>query len=220
MSTYHKIPNIFKRSPDGKRVLFGEFTKPEFEFLKDVPWNFTEKVDGTNIRVIWNGYNFEFKGRTDRAQIPNFLFDKLKEIWLPREEIVEEIFSDKQVIFYGEGYGPKINKGHRYRDDVSFIMFDIKVEDVFLTLENMFQVSSRLGIKHVPLIYTGTLLEAVELVKKGAASVVRNKVDKDVLVEGLVGKPVVELYNRLGKRIIVKILTRDFLENKEDFVTL
>lgn len=27
----------------------------EFDYLKDNTWIFTEKVDGTNIRIMWDG---------------------------------------------------------------------------------------------------------------------------------------------------------------------
>ena len=50
---YTKIPNIFKREEFGKNLLIeGEFSSDELEFLADNLWVWTEKVDGTNIRVI------------------------------------------------------------------------------------------------------------------------------------------------------------------------
>jgi hypothetical protein len=32
----------------------GDFACPEFELLQDYEWDWYEKVDGTNIRVIWD----------------------------------------------------------------------------------------------------------------------------------------------------------------------
>ena len=70
MKEYHKIQTVFKRDPDNnfKTLLMGEYSLPEFEYLKDNKWVFTEKVDGTNIRVIWDGKDIFFKGKTDKAQ--------------------------------------------------------------------------------------------------------------------------------------------------------
>ena len=55
MKEYHKIYTIFKRNPKTKykTLLEGKYSLPEFEYLKDCIWVFTEKIDGTNIRVIW-----------------------------------------------------------------------------------------------------------------------------------------------------------------------
>ena len=48
MTQYHKIQSVFKRDPNTKfkTLLEGEYSIPEFEYLKDNEWVFTEKVDG------------------------------------------------------------------------------------------------------------------------------------------------------------------------------
>ncbi len=55
MNEYHKIQSIYLRDPETKhkRFLIGQWTLPEFEYLADNEWSFTEKVDGTNIRIYW-----------------------------------------------------------------------------------------------------------------------------------------------------------------------
>ncbi|MCP4215045.1 MAG: RNA ligase family protein, partial [bacterium] len=72
MKQYHKIQTVFKRDPENrhKTLLEGEFSIPEFEYLQDNDWIFTEKVDGTNIRVMFDGEKITFGGKTERAQIP------------------------------------------------------------------------------------------------------------------------------------------------------
>ena len=56
MEKYHKIMTVFKRDPETKykTLLMGEWALPEFEYLCCNPWVFTEKIDGTNIRVNWD----------------------------------------------------------------------------------------------------------------------------------------------------------------------
>ena len=74
---YHKIITVFKRNPENMRFLLeGEWATPEFEYLKDNKWVFTEKVDGTNIRIMWNGEAVTFGGKTDTAEIPSFLVNR------------------------------------------------------------------------------------------------------------------------------------------------
>ena len=51
---YHKILSLFKRDMEGnKKFIIGKWTTDELKFLKDNDWVWTEKVDGTNIRVMW-----------------------------------------------------------------------------------------------------------------------------------------------------------------------
>ena len=71
---YHKIKCPFKRSVEGnKEVQWNDWIDPTIEYLKNNKWVFTEKVDGTNIRIFWDGHSVTFAGRTDRAQIPAML---------------------------------------------------------------------------------------------------------------------------------------------------
>ena len=74
MHTYNKIETVFNRDTEGtKRLILDSYRNEAVEYLKDNIWQSTEKIDGTNIRVHWDGHNVEFGGRTDRAQIPNHL---------------------------------------------------------------------------------------------------------------------------------------------------
>ncbi len=51
---------------------------PEFEYLQDNEWEFTEKIDGTNIRIIFDGEKISFAGRTNKSRIPEELSLRLK----------------------------------------------------------------------------------------------------------------------------------------------
>lgn len=87
-----------------------------------------EKIDGTNVRVFWNPNDavpVKFGGRTDNAQMPTSLLNYLQNTFT-LEKLYKQFPSASQVILFGEGYGPKIQAcGSRYRDDVSFILFDV-----------------------------------------------------------------------------------------------
>ena len=97
---------------------------PEFEVLKDISWIWTEKIDGTNIRILWDGHDIRFGGKTDDAQIPTFLLNVLQTKFTA--ERMKEVFTDAtEVCLYGEGYGVKIQKGSHYLPDrTDFILFD------------------------------------------------------------------------------------------------
>lgn len=209
MVEYNKIDTLYKRDMEGsKRLLEGEFRNPTVEFLKDNVWTFTEKIDGTNIRVCWDGHTVTFGGRTDRAQIPTHLLDYLLATFKTNEaeQIFEEKFGETPVILFGEGYGPKIQKGGGdYRNDVSFILFDVFIAGNYQSRESVEDVARSFGIDVVPIIMEGTLDAAVAFVKSHPDSTFGT-----AKMEGLVGRPKIELRDRCGKRVIVKIKWEDF----------
>ena len=208
MIEYNKIDTLYKRDMEGsKRLLEGEFRNPAVEFLKDNIWQFTEKVDGTNIRVYWDGHKVQFGGRTERAQIPAHLVNYLNDTFgtSEAEQIFEEKFGETEVILFGEGYGPKIQNGGLYRNNVSFILFDVLISNNYQPRESIEDIAKAFGIDIVPIIFEGTIQEGVDFVKTHPKSTMGT-----AFMEGLVGRPKVEMRDRCGKRVIVKIKWEDF----------
>lgn len=209
MITYHKIDAVYERNSEGTRKLIeGKFCNPTVEFLADAEWVFTEKIDGTNIRIHWNGYRIEFGGRTECSQIPSYLYTKLTEIFLNNEMegLFEQKFGTAEVILFGEGYGAKIQKiGEQYRPDVGFILFDVMINGNYQCRESIEDIADYFGLEIVPIILYGTLRDGVNYVKGNPKS----KIGR-AKMEGLVGRPKIELQDRCGKRVIVKIKACDF----------
>jgi len=208
MKTYHKIQTVFKRDPETKfkTLLENEYSLPEFEYLKKNKWIFTEKVDGTNIRIMFQDSKITFGGKTDRAQIPNQLVNKLNEKVLPLLDEFIEIFNDAEVCLYGEGYGAKIQKGGgNYRTDQGFVLFDVKIGHWWLKREDVEDIANKLNLDIVPIIGSGSLEELVEYVKTGF-----NSKWGEFMAEGIVARPANELLARNGDRIITKLKHKDF----------
>lgn len=209
MKEYNKIETIFERDINGtKKLIEGQYRNEAVEFLANNKWVFTEKIDGTNIRVHWDGHKITFGGRTDRAQIPSHLVNKLSEIFLNNEteELFEQKFGEKEVTLYGEGYGVKIQNGGAYRSDVGFILFDVMINDYYQPRETVEDLAKCFNLEIVPIIMCGTIKEAVDFVKTKPNSTIGS-----AKMEGLVGRPEVELKDRSGKRVIVKIKVCDFV---------
>lgn len=203
---YHKIAGPFKRAtsgPDKNKVIPWEWSMPEFEVLADIPWIFTEKIDGTNIRIIWDGHRVEIRGRTDRANLAPDLIKNLMEMF--PEELMEQAFGANPVILFGEGYGPGIQKGGgNYRKDKSFILFDVYIGGWWLMRDSVEEIANSLGIDVVPVRYENTLRNAVWFMT--AANLISAIADtENFTAEGVVGTPAVPLFNRKGERIIVKL---------------
>ncbi len=113
MIEYHKIQTVYLRDPADKfkTLLVGQYAEPEFEYLAQNKWVFTEKVDGTNIRVMIDSQGkLSFGGKSDNAQIPARLVSRLEVRFFPQVETLRAVFPDGGCL-YGEGYGATIQKG-------------------------------------------------------------------------------------------------------------
>lgn len=208
MRKYHKIPTVFKRDPSTnfRTLLEGEYATPELEYLRFNPWLFTEKVDGTNIRVMWQPETgITFGGKTDNAQIPAFLVNRLNEMFSDKANVFAGAF-DGPVCLYGEGHGAKIQKGGgNYSSTQEFVLFDVKIDDWWLEWDDVVDVASKLELRTVPVYDVGPLPKMIDVVRAGITSAWG-----DFQAEGLVARPVVSLMARNGKRIVTKLKTRDF----------
>ena len=212
---YSKINSIKKRHTDGP--LKGQFTDewavPEFEYLAENEWVWREKVDGTNIRIrvtsVGDYLNLQIGGRTDNAQIPAPLYQRLHDLFYNHESMYREAFDEEclldGVTLFGEGYGAGIQKGGNY-GPVDFILFDVRIGDSWMTEESTTDIANKLGLQRVPLYGTGTLNEAIIEVAGGLLV----SAWPDVAPEGLVCVPTVPLFDRRGHRIITKVKGCDF----------
>lgn len=216
MEVYHKIQTVFKRDPanSNKTLLEGEYSLPEFGYLKDNIWVFTEKVNGTNIRIkcedyqeSGKAYGITFGGKSDNAQVPATLITELESKFHSSEarSKIANIFPGGGCL-YGEGFGPKIQKGGgNYGDIQDFVLFDVRVGDWWLKRDDVVDVAHKLGLYVVPVRGEGTLHDMVEWAREGIKSEWG-----DFQAEGLVARPLVELKTRGGDRIITKIKCKDF----------
>ncbi len=203
MHSYSKILNLFKfHEPTKGRTV--EFACPEFEYLRDCEWLFTEKVDGTNIRVIFDAEGkYEIRGRTDKAPLHSHLLAAIKEI-MDKVEFTS-------LTIYGEGYGPGINKGGAYRAEKSFVAFDVFIhveeDGYYLPRLEAEQLCRAQSIPFVPIKLIGKLREAYWAVQRGLESEWGK-----FWAEGLVGVPMIPVRGIKGERLIVKIKHRDYFE--------
>ncbi|KKL09041.1 hypothetical protein LCGC14_2569850 [marine sediment metagenome] len=206
MKEYHKIQTVFKRDPatNHRTLLLGNYSLPEFDYLQKNQWVFTEKVDGTNIRVMFQDGDraVSFGGKTDNAQISAKLVSRLRELFTASR--LAEVF-DGDACLYGEGYGKGIQNGGFYRPTQEFVLFDVKVGDWWLQRKDVEDVAAKLSLDVVPVLGTGTLRHLVDAVRGGCASTWGN-----FPAEGIVARPATELCTRGGERLITKLKAKDF----------
>lgn len=210
-TSYHKIDSLFKRDPATKfkRFLMWDFSRPEFKYLEDTLWVWHEKIDGTNIRVIWDGSQVTFGGRTDNAVIPAPLVKFLVDTFTV--DRLRKVFNDTPAVIYGEGCGPKIQKGGgNYGDHQRFIGFDVKVGSWWLLQSDVNGICEELGVQHAPQVGLFDFDEAVAICQSGR---LLSKVNNNKFhAEGLIGRPMFELSDRAGRRLITKLKLKDFVD--------
>lgn len=206
---YHKINGLYKRHREGEnkgKFIFGDFSLPEFEYLFHNQWIWTEKLDGTNIRIYLNPNEntYNIKGRTDKAVIPIPLMEWL--VNFCKNTNFSEVFKETpEVVLYGEGVGKKIQKvGHNYGEP-HFKLFDIKIGNFWLEKEAVEDIASQLGLDYALTIKVCSIPEAIKFVTDGFKSSFG-----DFEAEGLVGQPLNRLKSANGDRIVTKLKTCDF----------
>lgn len=223
---YHKIETLYERDEKTHRLKQPLILKNEvYGCLKS--WQWTEKIDGTNIRVMWRPEvkldqdsdeypqkeSLTFGGKTDNAQIHADLLMWLYEN-VSRDKL-REIFPSAPVVIYGEGYGAGIQKGGDYSAAKKLIVFDVFVRDLansvfggwWLNWTSVCDVCSKLSLDTVPSLGERTLEDATEMVRVGFQSRLNGGKAK---AEGLVGRPVEALFDKKGHRLITKLKTKDF----------
>lgn len=237
MSEYHKIETLYERDEKTHRL------KPELILKNRVygivnPWVWTEKVDGTNIRVIWRRWvaqcghavaskdqNFcsrcgakvehcvdsgtvSFGGKTDNAQIHADLVKWLYAKITPAALAAAFPEDVGEAVIYGEGYGPGIQKGG-----------GLYASEKKLIVFDVNVAGWWLSDENMRDVATKLGLEAVPLIGEMTLAEATEKVRQGfpsllnggkARAEGMVGRPVEALFDKKGARLIVKLKTKDF----------
>ncbi len=214
---YPKIDTLYHRDEKTKKLIEGTFSIPAVDLIKT--WEFTEKLDGTNIGIRWseettvnNPGIMTIHGRTLEAEVPKAIISFIQDRITP--EKMNEHFGRKNVSIYGEGVGGKIQagandkeRGGKYFEAETFIVFDIRIGHYWLKRLKVVEICQSLGLEMVPFVGQLTLEEAVNRVRAGFKSSLGGGT---LTAEGLVGVTNPPLYDGLGRRLITKIKTRDF----------
>jgi len=211
--TYPKMQSLWKRDMENDGVIIeGCYSKDEFRNI--IYWDISEKIDGTNIRIIYDAKNktHEFRGRTDNAIIPTKLLDYLNKTF--KISKFQKVFKGEntQVILFGVGYGGYIQHGNKYRKDISFILFDVWISGWWLKPKDVENIAIQLGIDYVPPLGFRTIPEIIKLIKSNPKS---NLVIEDIVMEGIVARSFPLVLFRKGNPVMFKLKVKDYKNLKE-----
>lgn len=212
---YPKILGPYMRHVDGpekNKLNIGAWVNPTLATLRNLPWTWTEKINGTNVRIFWDGHKVSYGGRSDTAFLSAKLIEVLGDMF--PEEVMEQTFGSNPATLFGEGCGPNMAPGSGvYSTIPTFIMFDAYIDGWWLERPSVLDIGRKLGVYVVPTydLGGGTVEDAIELVGSGLVSHFSTKANT-FFAEGLVGTAPHGILDRGGKRIQVKVKHKDFFK--------
>lgn len=205
---YLKIPNLYKDS----RIF--DLNMSEVYALEKIHGTSAhiryKKFGGESLNPIKNGTLSFFSGGEKYEEFVS-LFD---------EKYLQErfdSFQQEEITVYGEAYGGK-QQGMRgtYGDDLKFVVFDAKINGVWLSVVHAHILATYLKLEFVHYTRIPCTLEAINA-ERDADSVqaLRNGMGAGKMREGVVLRPIEECVDDAGDRIITKHKRDEFRETFE-----
>jgi hypothetical protein len=165
-----------------------------------------EKVHGTSAHLRWKDGWLRFSPGGVSHDTFAAIFD---------ESLVTRVkaLGYEDVAIYGEAYGGKVQRmGHAYGKELRFIAFDVKVGDVWLSVPDMDQVATGLGLEVVPWRKVTTDLAALDWERDRPSEVAERRGCGVHPREGVVLRPLIEVRKNNDHRIIAKHKGAEFSE--------
>lgn len=193
-----KIPNLYR--PEAQDILM----------FKEL-WSL-EKIHGTSANLSYSSGCVKFfsGGATYSEFIKLFNAEELK------KKFDELGLAEKKTVIYGEAYAGKMQAmKETYGPNLSFIAFEVNIDDKWLSVPDAANIVEKLGLEFVPYIKINANLKEIDE-QRDADSIVaiRRGMGAGKMREGVVLRPLIELTKNNGSRFIVKHKRDEFKETK------
>ena len=167
-----------------------------------------EKIHGTLAHISWNGTEV----RLSSGGVSHKLFEELFDIGKLTEKFTEKGLP--KVVIFGEAYGGKCQKmRHTYGDSLKFVAFEVKIDELWLSVPLANQFCDEFNIDFVPWEKVSTDLQELDRVRmRSSEQAVKCGITEPREREGIVLRPLIELKKNNGSRIIVKHKNESFSE--------
>lgn len=169
-----------------------------------------EKIHGTSAHISWknNSLNF-FSGGAEYLH-----FVKIFDHDFLNQKFTELNIND--ITIYGEAYGGKM-QGMRdtYGKELKFVAFEVKKGEHWLSVPNAEGFCKSINIDFVPYVKCTTEIETLDKYKN-EPSIQSQKcgIEGPKEREGIVLRPLIEVYKSNGERITAKYKNDNFKETK------
>lgn len=172
----------------------------------------SEKIHGSCSRFafhqgkFWVGSHHQFKGRPKANSVDNF--------WQAafNADLETKLAKAPGIAFYGEVYG-KVQKNFGYDKPggVKIRFFDAKdlITQKYLDYDDFLKLCEKLDLEVVPEIYRGPWNESLKSLAEGPSLLANH------IREGFVVKPTKERYHSKLGRVILKMVSEDYLTSKD-----
>jgi len=127
-----------------------------------------------------------------------------------------DVPNDIEFTVYGEAYGGSCMKMSAvYGPELRFVVFDVKVGDIWLNVPNAHDVANKLGLEFVDYRLIPATLAAIDAERdRSSVQSARNGVNNVEWKEGVVLRPTQEFIKSNGKRLICKHKRDEHRETK------
>lgn len=191
---YLKIPNLYK-----------------YTTILELPEVYAlEKIHGTSAHISFKDDRVDFFSGGEKHETFKAMFD---------EEFLTSALSSfciREIIVYGEAYGGKCQgMSKTYGGQLKFIVFDVKFNGDWLVVPAAEQVAKFLKLEFVDYVKIKTDLSSIDAERdRDSVQAVRNGMGAGKIREGIVLRPLDELTDSRGNRIIAKHKRSEFMETK------
>ena len=232
MTPYEKTVNLYPRFAEKPNI--GKYDTstlylPTLGLVKPEAWIFTEKIDGTNIRIVlsWKDADLAIRieGRKANSQVPGDLIATILVMTNNRrKKLLEQMPQDPDsgITLYGEGYGPGIQQhGGAYRTDKGFVLFDVakwssgpaKYDQYYLPRTHVEMFGEECGLTVAPRVFPGLGLgQVTKRVREGFPSSLAPFKGGERQAEGIIGSAegLYHFSDGAVRRLKFKLKTQDF----------
>ncbi|MCK5019364.1 MAG: hypothetical protein KAS32_20055 [Candidatus Peribacteraceae bacterium] len=167
-----------------------------------------EKIHGTSSRVFWSKGQLHLSPGGCKIAT----FEKIFNQDDLRERFIK--LGHDSVIVYGEQYGGKrMRMSNTYGKEAKFVAFEVKIGDAWLSVLNAADVAHKLGLEFVHYNEIPAEMEAIDS-ERDADSIqaIRNGMGTGKEREGVVLRPLIEMRDNRGQRVMAKHKADSFIE--------
>lgn len=158
-----------------------------------------EKVHGSSANITWDAGHLSFdSGGTSQVRFEK-LFDHAK-----LREIFTTLGHEKAVI-YGEVHGGSVQRMKSvYGLEYGFIVFDVQLSGMYLSVPDMVEIAQLFGLEVVPFSKIPTTIEAIDAERDKPSEVAVRRGLGVQKREGVVLRPLIEVTKNNGGRVMAK----------------
>ena len=204
---------------------------------KDIVWNATEKVHGSNFSATTDGNTILWGKRTcylDPSEYEKFynchyVVNKYNDNVMNLYHMIQSKYPTKELHVFGELCGggfkdlpcpyekkiAKVQKDIEYTPYIEFVVFDIRCDSTFLPLNEVIMLCEQVNIPCVKILHRGKLEELLQL-NPDFVTMIPSLfgLEGSDIAEGYVLRPDTEQYLLQGGRVILKHKSSNFLERE------